>query len=203
MVNRKFTITPLGSCRIASPSRAGVETHGIAVIRPRSYGFTHSSAEAVQQARFMVEGNSIPPDLWPLIGRDKALARLEKQGYLTRKRDPRDARVSRVYLTAKAVCDLVLARFGLGYTPHAMARLLGRLGFVWKRPKVVPAKADEAAQRAFLDGTLLPLMAAAEADPAETLLFVDATHPAMGKALLCPTTRIRRPAGSAVAPQPR
>lgn len=84
----------------------------------------------------------------------------------------------RVYLTAKAVCDLVLARFGLGYTPHAMARLLGRLGFVWKRPKVVPAKADEAAQRAFLDGTLLPLMAVAEADPAETLLFVDATHPA-------------------------
>lgn len=84
----------------------------------------------------------------------------------------------RVHLAATAVCDLVLARFGLGYTPHAMARLLGRLGFVWKRPKVVPAEADEAAQRAFLDGTLLPLMAAAEADPAETLLFVDATHPA-------------------------
>lgn len=70
MTNRKFTITPLGSCRIASPSRAGMETHGIAVIRPRSYGFTHSSAEAVQQARFMVEGKPIPPDLWPLIGRD-------------------------------------------------------------------------------------------------------------------------------------
>jgi transposase len=34
------------------------------------------------------------------------------------------------------------------------------------------------AQRAFLDGVLLPLMAAAEADPATPLLFVDATHPA-------------------------
>jgi transposase len=84
----------------------------------------------------------------------------------------------RVYLTAKAVCGFVAGRFGLTYTPHAMARLLGRLGYVWKRPKVVPAKADAAAQRAFLDGTLLPLMAEAEADPATPLLFVDATHPA-------------------------
>ncbi len=85
----------------------------------------------------------------------------------------------RVYLTAKAVCGFVAARFGLAYTPHAMARLLGRIGYVWKRPKVMPAKADAEAQRAFLDGTLLqPLMATAEADPATPLLFVDATHPA-------------------------
>jgi transposase len=84
----------------------------------------------------------------------------------------------RVYLTAKAVCGFVAARFDLAYTPHAMARLLGRLGYVWKRPKVVPAKADAQAQRAFLDGTVLPLMAAAEADPTTPLLFVDATHPA-------------------------
>jgi transposase len=84
----------------------------------------------------------------------------------------------RVYLTAKAVCGFVAGRFGLACTPHAMARLPGRIGFVRKRPKVVPAKADAEAQRAFLEGTLLPLMAAAEADPALPLLFVDATHPA-------------------------
>lgn len=84
----------------------------------------------------------------------------------------------RVYLTAKAVCGFVAERFGHAYTPHAMARLLGRLGYVWKRPKVVPAKADAEAQRAFLDKVLLPLMAEAEADPTTALLFVDATHPA-------------------------
>ena len=84
----------------------------------------------------------------------------------------------RVYLTAKAIRGFVAARFGLSYTPHALARLLGRLGYVWKRPKVVPAKADAAAQRAFLDDILLPPMAEAEADPASPLLFVDATHPA-------------------------
>ena len=84
----------------------------------------------------------------------------------------------RVYPTAKAVRGFVAARCGRSYTPHAMARLLGRLGYVWKRPKVVPAKADAEAQRAFLDRVLLPLMAEAEADPATPLLFVDATHPA-------------------------
>jgi hypothetical protein len=28
-----------------------------------------------------------------------------------------------------------------------LAKLLGRIGFVWKRPKCIPAKADAAAQR--------------------------------------------------------
>ena len=86
---------------------------------------------------------------------------------------------ARLYMTAKAVCGFAAERFGVTYTPHAMARLLGRMGFVWKRPKCIPAKADAAAQRAFLESTLAPLMAAAEADPARRpLYFVDATHPA-------------------------
>jgi transposase len=85
---------------------------------------------------------------------------------------------ARVYLSAKAVCSFVAERFGLFYTPNAMAKLLGRMGFVWKRPKCIPAKADAEAQRAFLAETLAPLMAAAEADPAQPLYFVDATHPA-------------------------
>ncbi|CAH2605693.1 transposase (plasmid) [Rhodovastum atsumiense] len=85
---------------------------------------------------------------------------------------------ARLYLTAKAVCGFVAARFGVTYTPHAMAKLLVRMGFVWKRPKCVPAKADAEAQRAFLAQTLAPLMAIAEANPAQPLYFVDATHPA-------------------------
>jgi transposase len=78
--------------------------------------------------------------------------------------------------TAKEVCAQVQARFGVSYTAHAMAKLLRRLDFVHKRPKCVPAKADEAAQRAFVAQTLLPLMQAA--DERSPLYFVDATHPA-------------------------
>lgn len=57
---------------------------------------------------------------------------------------------ARVNLSAKAVCGLVAERFDLFYTPNAMAKLLGRMGFVWKRPKCIPAKADAEAQRVFL-----------------------------------------------------
>jgi transposase len=89
-----------------------------------------------------------------------------------------DELTATLYLSAKAVAGFVQGRFGLSYTPQAMAKLLGRIGFVWKRPKCVPAKADAAAQRAFLADTLAPLMARAAAEPDQPLYFVDATHPA-------------------------
>ena len=37
---------------------------------------------------------------------------------------------SRLYMTAKAVCAFVRRSFDVDYTPHAMAKLLKRLGFV-------------------------------------------------------------------------
>jgi transposase len=82
---------------------------------------------------------------------------------------------ARLYLTAKAVAGFVRQTFGVEYTPHAMAKLLNRLGFVYKMPKSVPAKADAETQRRFVEATLAPLMAAADAD--KPLYFVDATHP--------------------------
>lgn len=77
--------------------------------------------------------------------------------------------------TCAEVTAFVRARFAVAYTPHAMARLLGRLGFVYRKPKCVPAKADAAVQQAFLDACLKPLMEVA--GPQAPLYFVDATHP--------------------------
>jgi transposase len=82
---------------------------------------------------------------------------------------------ARLYMTAQAVCAFVARTFDVIYTPHAMAKLLNRLGFVYKMPKKVPAKANEAAQRKFAEETLGPLMAAANDD--KPLYFVDGTHP--------------------------
>lgn len=77
--------------------------------------------------------------------------------------------------TAREACAFVQGRFGVDYTPNALAKLLKRLGFVHKKPKNVPAKADEAAQRRFLADVLRPAMErACEQTP---LYFVDATHP--------------------------
>ena len=56
-----------------------------------------------------------------------------------------------------------------------MAKLLKRLGFVYKMPKKVPAKADEAVQRKFVEEVLGPAMQAANDDT--PLYFADGTHP--------------------------
>ena len=82
---------------------------------------------------------------------------------------------ARLYMTAKAVGEFVQRTFGVHYTAHAMAKLLKRLGFVYKMPKCVPAKANEAVQRQFVEATLAPLMVSA--NDSNPLYFVDATHP--------------------------
>ncbi|WP_375455753.1 winged helix-turn-helix domain-containing protein [uncultured Methylobacterium sp.] len=48
--------------------------------------------------------------------------------------------------TAQAVCDWVQTTFGVAYATHAMARLPGQIGFVFRKPRCVPAKADAAIQ---------------------------------------------------------
>lgn len=82
----------------------------------------------------------------------------------------------RVYLSAKQICGFVLERFGVSYTANAMSKLLGRLGYVYKKPMKVPAKADAAAQQRFVQETLAPLMASAS--PETPLYFADGMHPA-------------------------
>lgn len=77
--------------------------------------------------------------------------------------------------TARAVCAGVQARLAVSHASHAMARLLGQTGFVFKKPECVPAQADAAVQQAFLDTTLAPLMQAA--GPSAPPYFVDGCHP--------------------------
>jgi tetratricopeptide (TPR) repeat protein len=62
-------ITPIGSCRIATPLNLCAGDLGYRVNRTGGYGFTHSAAEAVQQARILFGGELPPADIWPLISR--------------------------------------------------------------------------------------------------------------------------------------
>ncbi|MEM9796567.1 MAG: hypothetical protein AAF919_08765 [Pseudomonadota bacterium] len=65
-----LSVVPVGSCRIATPLRLGSEIHGVEVNRARSFGFCHSSAEAVQMVRFL-QGGACPPEaLWPFIAKE-------------------------------------------------------------------------------------------------------------------------------------
>ena len=50
--------------------------------------------------------------------------------------------------TAKAIAHWVKDTFGVDYTQSGMTALLHRLGYVYRKPKVVPGKADPEAPRA-------------------------------------------------------
>ena len=80
----------------------------------------------------------------------------------------------RLYLSAKAVARWVEETFGVSYTESGMTALLHRLGYVYKKPKLVPGKADPAAQEAHLEDYKKLKEDKGEHDP---IYFMDATHP--------------------------
>ncbi|MGB6009625.1 hypothetical protein [Castellaniella sp.] len=64
-----FTIAPIGTCRIHTPLRDAVGRYPITLQLGRNYGFVHTAAEALQQARFMFGQTDIPADVQRLIFR--------------------------------------------------------------------------------------------------------------------------------------
>lgn len=79
-----------------------------------------------------------------------------------------------IYLTAKEAVDYVKHRYQVSYSVIGMTKLLHRLGFVYKKPKLVPAKADLAKQQQFLDEYF---KLKAEIEDNDQIYFLDATHP--------------------------
>src|SRR5690554_6450331 len=64
-----FTIAPIGTCRIHTPLRDALGRYPIKLQLGRNYGFVHTVAEALQQARFMFGKADIPEDVQRLIFR--------------------------------------------------------------------------------------------------------------------------------------
>ncbi len=81
---------------------------------------------------------------------------------------------TQLYLTAKDVAAWVEETFAVAYTVSGMTALLHRLGFVYKKPKLVPGKADRAAQEAFL---VQYEELKKNKDENDVILFMDAVHP--------------------------
>jgi len=72
------------------------------------------------------------------------------------------------------VCAYILAEYGQSYCSSGAAKLMHRLGFVYKKPQSLPAQADEAAQEAFI-AHYEALMTGLGSD--EMVVFSDAVHP--------------------------
>ncbi|MBL4874585.1 MAG: hypothetical protein JKY41_14675, partial [Rhodobacteraceae bacterium] len=60
-------ITAIGSCRISTPFKAAPLAQPVVNNTDRIYGYTHTSAEALQQIRFLQGEFSPPPEILPLL----------------------------------------------------------------------------------------------------------------------------------------
>jgi len=98
------------------------------------------------------------------------------QGYLTLEQEHQlDVYLQEhLHITAKSIVAYVEERWDIHYTESGMTDLLHRLGYVYKKPKVVPGKADAQAQKAFLKEyqTLKEIKG-----KDDVILFMDAVHP--------------------------
>lgn len=69
MSHSKLLVSPIGTCRIHTPLRKGAARYPIRAQSARNYGFVHTSAEALQQLRFMLGQQSIPAEIESLLFR--------------------------------------------------------------------------------------------------------------------------------------
>jgi transposase len=87
-----------------------------------------------------------------------------------------------LYLSAKAIAHWVEETFGVSYTESGMTAVLHRLGYVYKKPKLVPGKADRQAQEQFLLDYDTLLQTKGKDDP---VYFMNAVHPQHNPVLAC------------------
>jgi transposase len=81
---------------------------------------------------------------------------------------------NRLYRDSGEVAAHIEATYGVTYSHAGMIKLLHRLGFEYKRPKSLPAQADEAKQAEFIEKYDKLLNGLADD---EAVYFVDAVHP--------------------------
>ena len=79
-----------------------------------------------------------------------------------------------IFLTSKEVCDYVLKTYKVTYTTKGMTNLLGRMGFVYKKPKAIPGKADSKEQEKFIRKYHKLKRKKGKEDK---IYFMDGTHP--------------------------
>jgi len=79
-----------------------------------------------------------------------------------------------LYLTAKEIAHYIEQTWRVSYSESGITQLLHRMGYVYKKPKLVPGKADAKKQREFVQSYEELKATKAPEDP---VYFMDATHP--------------------------
>jgi len=87
-----------------------------------------------------------------------------------------------LYQTSVEVMDYIQREFGVRYTQQGVVKLLNRLGFSYKKPKLIPSKANREAQEEFIE-KVTRLRDGLKED--EILYYGDAVHPQHNTRLAC------------------
>jgi len=82
---------------------------------------------------------------------------------------------STIYVTSADICRYVERQFGISYTPEGLVKLLHSIGFVYKKTKRIPGKADAAKQEVFLKEIYEATKQ--KMKPGDQLYFADGVHP--------------------------
>jgi transposase len=101
-------------------------------------------------------------------GGSEAALNLEQRNQLS------DYLQTHLCLAAKQVAHYVQETWQVSYSERGMAQLPYRLGFVYKKPKLIPGKANAGRQRAFIEECR---KLKENLNPEDRIYFMDATHP--------------------------
>ena len=77
-------------------------------------------------------------------------------------------------LTALSVVDHIRKTYDVGYSIIGVTKLMHRLGFVYKKPKIIPGKLDPVMQETFIQTYI---QTKANLGHNDKIYFLDATHP--------------------------
>jgi len=81
----------------------------------------------------------------------------------------------KVYQEASEIAKYIEGKFGIKYSALGLVKLLHRIGFVYKKPKHIPGKANEEAQKKFVEETYKELKKNLQEN--DRIYFMDGTHP--------------------------
>ena len=87
-----------------------------------------------------------------------------------------------LHLTAKSVASYIKKRWGISYSERGVTALLHRLGYVYKKPKLIPGKANAKVQLDFLEKYD---QLKEDQQPDDIILFMDGVHPQHNPVMAC------------------
>lgn len=179
MSNRDF-LTVSERKALLALVRAQSGSHGVArranavLLLDKGWSF-----EAVAEALFIDDSSVRAWRASFTIGGVEALSKFDWRGGVSSLSADQQARLSdfvdkRLCRSTAEIIAWTRQQFGIVYGRSGMIKLLGRLGFDYRKPKALPALADEAAQAAHIEA-YQAVLNGLEAN--ETVYFIDAVHP--------------------------